>query len=165
MTLRRTALAAIGVVALAVPTVAAAHFGRDNHPSRDNHPGQGSAHGQGQSHAVMYIFKGTYDGGGLVNVTHGNAHARRAGLVGAGDVAFDLTNSKLSVADTNADTLVDANDIVNGDAVLVQARLPKGDPGTQPFAARHLVDQTNPAADDGADDTADGTDDTADGDQ
>jgi hypothetical protein len=58
------------------------------------------------------------------------------------------------VADTNADSIIDATDVLVGDAVVVKARLPKNDPGPQPFAARHLVDQTNAAADDDGGDTA-----------
>ena len=33
-------------------------------------------------------------------------------------------------------------DLQDGDKVLVQARLPRRDPGAAPFAARKLVDQT-----------------------
>ena len=91
---------------------------------------------------MAYICKGTYEGDGLVSVRHGNAHAHKAGLVGE-DVQFDLTGAKLRVADTNADSIIDATDVLVGDAVIVKARLPKHDPGPQPFAARQLVDQTN----------------------
>lgn len=101
-----------------------------------------ASHGHG-SHAVMYVFKGTYAGSGAVDVTHGNGHVKHASLVGT-TVQFDLTNAKLTVGDTNADGTVDASDIVTGDKVVVQARLAKPDPGAQPFAAKHLVDQTNP---------------------
>ena len=89
-----------------------------------------------------------------MSVEHGSAHVRKAGLVGQ-DVQFDLTGAKLGVADTNADSIVDATDVLVGDAVVVKARLPKRDPGSQPFAARHLVDQTNPASEDDAGDIAD----------
>lgn len=105
-------------------------------------PGHGHGHGHGGTHAVSYVFKGTYAGDNSVDVLRGNRHVRRAELVGA-TVGFDLTNTKLTVADTNADGAVDATDVVAGDAVVVKARLPKADPGAQPFAAKHLVDQTN----------------------
>jgi len=98
----------------------------------------------------MYVFKGTYGGSGVVSVDKGNGHVKKADLVGQ-DVQFDLTNARLVVADTNADGSVTADDVASGDRVVVQARLPKQDPGTQPFAAKRLVDQTN-SADDGADD-------------
>jgi hypothetical protein len=136
--LRRSSLAALGVAALAVPAAAIAH------------PGHGHANGHGTSHNVQYVFKGTYDGGGLVTVNSGNRHVRNAELVG--QVQFDLTNTKFSVADTNTDLVIDVNDVLTDDAVVVQARLPRQDPGSQPFAARHLVDQTNPGDDESADD-------------
>jgi hypothetical protein len=110
-------------------------------------PGHGHGHGYGHSkpHNVSYVFKGAYAGSGVVSVAHGNAHARKAGLVGI-DVAFDLTNSKVTVKDTNLDGVSDTSDVLAGDNVVVKAKLPKGDPGVQPFAAKHLVDQTNPDA-------------------
>ena len=132
MTKRTRMLVVIGVTALAVPAYAAAK------------PGHGHANGHGKPHNVMYILKGTYGDGGVVSVTHGNGHAKRAGLVGT-DVTVDLSAAKFTVADTNGDGTADASDVLVGDEVLVQARLPKGDPGVQPFAARHLVDQTNSA--------------------
>ena len=85
-------------------------------------------------------------GGGSVEVSHGNAHVRHASLVDT-TVQFDLSNAKLTVADTNEDGTVDAADLVTGDSVVVKARLPKSDPGPQPFAAKHLVDRTNPPGD------------------
>ena len=132
---RRSALVALGTAALAVPAAAAAH------------PGHGHANGHDKHPNVTYVFKGTYLGVGHFDVTHGNAHVRKNELLG--DVQFDLTGAKLSVADTNSDTLIDPTDVLVDDEVVVKARLPKGDPGSNPYAARHLVDQTNPAADDG----------------
>jgi hypothetical protein len=40
---------------------------------------------------------------------------------------------------------VDLADVVAGDRVVVKAKLPKADPGAQPFTAKQLVDQTHPA--------------------
>jgi len=132
MKVKSKVIGALGVVALALPVAAGAQ------------PGHGHGHGQGQSHSVMYILKGTYSGdGSTVSVNHGNKHARNAGLVGQ-DVQFDFSTAKISVADTNADTVTDLSDVLSGDVVLVQARLPRQDPGAQPLVARHLVDQTNP---------------------
>lgn len=147
---RKTIGAALAVAALAIPAAAVAH------PGHGHGKGHAKEHGQGhgKNHPVSYVFKGTYDGSGLVTVNHGNGHARKAGLVGT-DVQFDLTNTKLSVADTNADSAVDVNDVVAGDHVVVKAKLPRKDPGAQPFAARHLVDQTNPADADQDEDTED----------
>jgi hypothetical protein len=47
------------------------------------------------------------------------------------------------VDDTNADGAETVDDVVVGDKVHVQARLPKADPGPQPFVARKLIDQTH----------------------
>jgi len=142
---RRSALIALGIGAFAIPATAAANNGHGHGPSGN--------HGHGHNPTVMYVFKGSYGGGGLVSVDHGNGAVKKAGLVGQ-DVQFDLSSAKLDVADTNIDGSITADDVVAGDQVLVQARLPKQDPGTQPFAAKHLVDQTNPGdgAGDGSDD-------------
>ena len=134
---------ALGAAALAIPAAAVAH------------PGNGHGNGHSNNPTVSYVFKGTYGGDGLVTVNHGNGHARKAGFVDT-DVQFDLVGAKLSVADTNADTVIDASDVLDGDGVVVQARLGRRDPGPQPFAARHLVDQTNPAADEDDDSGDDG---------
>ena len=133
-------LAVVGAGVLAVPVGAVAH------------PGHG--HASGHDHPVSYVFKGTYGGGGEIGVSHGNAHARRAGLVGQ-DVQFDLSSTRLSVADTNHDAAIDLTDVVSGDRVVVKSKLPRQDPGVQPLAARHLVDQTNPGDQAGDDDPID----------
>jgi hypothetical protein len=142
MTTRRKLIAAIGVAALAIPTVALAK------PHGD--------HGGGKGHnpSVSFNFKGTYAGDGTtVHVTHGNGHAKRAGLVGQ-DATFDFSSAKIEVADTNADTLSDLSDVLTDDSVVVKAKLPMRDAVTQPIAARQLVDQTN-SSDEDDDDSAD----------
>jgi len=158
MSIRARLLTACAAAALAVPAAAIAHPGQG--PAAN--PGQGPGHRHNP--IVTYVFKGTaggassgqsagLQGAGLssvqaalsLQVTHGNAFVRKGGLVGT-SVRFDLTNTRLTVADTNNDGLIDATDVLAGDKVLVQARLPKSDPGAQPFAARHLVDQTHPPA-------------------
>jgi hypothetical protein len=90
----------------------------------------------------MYVFKGTYSGDGNVAVDHGNAHVKKADLVGT-TVSFDLTNAKIVVADNNGDQVKDLTDVANGDQVVVKSRLPRTDPGSQPFTAKQLVDQTH----------------------
>jgi hypothetical protein len=138
MNLRKIFLVALGTGALAVPTAAIAQPGDHGH---------GHGHGGGNGHSgnptVMYVFKGAYDGDGVVSVNHGNGHAKKADLVGQ-DVQFDLSGARLVVADTNADGSTTADDVSNGDHVVVQARLAKQDPGDQPFAAKRLIDQSNP---------------------
>ena len=106
---------------------------------------QGKGHAKNGTKNVMYVFKGTYSGAGAVDVKKGNAHVKRAALTGP--VTFDLTNAKLSVADTDLSGAVDLADVAVGDKVVVKAKLPRKDPGVQPFAAKQLVDQTHPADD------------------
>lgn len=147
--LRRNLATAIGVVALAVPAAALAGAGHGHgHGHGHAHPNHGHGHGH-PNHPVTYVFKGTYNGEGSVHVLHGNVHVKKAGLVGQ-DVQFDLTNARLTVADTNGDNVVDASDVEVGDRVVVKARLPHYDPGSPPYPAKHLVDQTHPPADEGS---------------
>ena len=124
---RKLALVLASVAAVAAPTAAVAKPGN----------------GHGPAKGVSYVFKGTYAGDGVVSVEKGNARVRKNDFVGT-DVTFDLSATKLTVADTNGDTVVTVDDVVVGDKVVVKAKLPKGDPGDGPYAARHLVDQTNP---------------------
>jgi hypothetical protein len=133
--MRRNLIAALGVAALAIPSAAIANQG-------ENH-GHGHGNGQSKTHNVAYVFKGTYEGESMVKVAHGNGRVRKGGFVGQ-IVSFDLSGARITVADTNADQTTDLNDVQVGDAVLVKAMLPKSDPGAQPFAAKHLVDQTHP---------------------
>src|SRR4051794_21210201 len=115
---------------------------------------QGHGHANGKGHAsehskaggkavVMYVFKGTYAGDGSVNVTKGNAHVKKADLIGT--VSFDLSGAKIVVDDNTGDDNRDLSDVDTGDKVVVKARLPKADPGSQPFKAKQLVDQTHAA--------------------
>lgn len=137
---RRGIAVVLGIGALAIPAAAVADPGDHGH---------GHGHGgHGHNPTVSYVFKGTYGADGVVAVNHGNGHVKKAGLVGQ-DVQFDLTNAHLNVADTDGDGSVTAADVTTGDAVVVKARLPKQDPGSQPFAAKQLVDQTNPGGNSG----------------
>jgi hypothetical protein len=133
--MRRTLIAALGVAALAIPSAVVANQG-------ENH-GSGQGQGHSKTHNVAYVFKGTYEGEGKVKVAHGNSRVRKGGFLEQ-IVSFDLTGARITVADTNSDTVTDLNDVQVGDKVLVKAMLPKNDPGTQPFAAKRLVDQTHP---------------------
>lgn len=144
MNLKKTSLIALGIGALAVPAAAVADSGGHGHGHGHAHE---NTHGHGHNPTVMYVFKGTYDGDGVVSVNHGNGHANNTGLV-PGDVSFDLSATNLVVADTNGDGSVTVDDVVAGDKVVVQARLPK-EAGDPPFAAKRLVDQTNAPDDTG----------------
>ena len=119
-------------------------------PADPGSQGQGHGHGHGKSGAhskkggnavVMYVFKGVYAGAGSVDVATGNAHVKRAELLGT--VSFDLAGAKVVVSDTNSDGTANADDVASGDRALVKARLPRKDPGDQPYAAKQLVDQTH----------------------
>jgi hypothetical protein len=134
---------AIGaVLALGTASVALA-----DQPADPGSQGHGHGHASGHSKAsgkavVMYVFKGTYSGDGNVAVDHGNAHVKKADLVGT-TVSFDLTNATIVVADNNADGSKDLTDVASGDRVVVKARLPRLELGSQPFTAKQLVDQTH----------------------
>jgi hypothetical protein len=141
-------LLVIGAVAVASITPAAAIAGNGN--GKGNGQQHAQNHGNTKVHNVTYVFKGTWNAGaGTVTVTRGNAHVRKGGLVGQ-DVQFDLTGAKLVVADTNGDGQLTVDDLKDGDKVVVKARLPRKDPGGQPFKAKMLVDQTNPPVPDGS---------------
>jgi hypothetical protein len=115
--------------------------------------GAPTAHGGGPGpggRTVGYVFKGTFQGpgelaGDAVAVDHTNRHARE---FKGETVAFDFSAAKLSVADTNGDGAVELADVLMGDRVVVKAKLPKSAPGAQPFTAKQLTDETNPAPDD-----------------
>lgn len=131
-------LTCIAVLALGAAPAAIADkpegAGKPDKPAKPDKPGKGKG--------VSYVFKGTYAGSGAVDVTKGNKHADD---FEGQQVVFDFSAAKVSVADTTGDGVTDANDVVVGDSVVVKAKLPKGEEPTQPIAAKHLVDQTNPA--------------------
>ncbi|HWO16460.1 MAG TPA: hypothetical protein VNM89_07085 [Solirubrobacterales bacterium] len=135
--LRRNLIAVLAIAALALPAAAIAHHK------------EGHAKGKGDSKAqnVAYVFKGTYAGNSSVDVKQGNSRVRKGGYVGQ-TVAFDLTDARIVVADFNQDGEKNLDDVQIGDRVLVKARLPRQDPGDQPFDASRLVDQTHNPSDD-----------------
>lgn len=135
MRLRRNLIAVLGVLALAVPAAAIAKNG--------NHANHGRHNGQTKTHNVAYVFKGTYAGESMVAVERGNSRVRKGGLIGQ-TVEFDLSGARIVVADTNGDSARNLDDVQEGDWVLVKARLPRTDPGEQPFEAKRLIDKTHP---------------------
>jgi hypothetical protein len=137
---KRNLLIVVGVLALVVPNAA---IGKSGHGHGHGHGGKDKA---AKNKPKMYVFKGTYNVDGSVHVIQGNGRVRKAQLVGT-DVQFDYANARVIVADTNGDSVSDINDVVSPDAVLVQAKLGKTDPGPQPYAARKLIDRTNPPVD------------------
>jgi len=128
----RNVLVAVGVAAAVIPA-AVSDAKTPESPEAKTH----------KTHAVTYVFKGTFSAG-MVTVTKGNKHVKRAGLVGT-EVAFDFSETRVKVADTNGDGTRELADVSDGDKVVVKARLPRKAPGSGPFAARKLVDQTHVA--------------------
>ncbi|HEY7631996.1 MAG TPA: hypothetical protein VH817_14905 [Thermoleophilaceae bacterium] len=57
-------------------------------------------------------------------------------------MTFDLGFARFVVADTNKDGAHNLAGLADGDHVLVKARLPRKDPGTQPFKARMVIDNS-----------------------
>jgi len=139
--LKNSLLLALGVAVLAFPAGAVAKHG-ENHGKAKGHANGGKAKGHAKPHAVGYLFKGFYAGEGMVEVNRGNAHVRKGGFVGE-TVEFDLSDARIVVRDTNLDGKRDVEDVEEGDWVLVKARLPRTDPGSEPFEARWLIDKTN----------------------
>ena len=132
-------LSCLAILALAAAPAAVAGkpdgVGKPDKPAKPDKPGKGPK-------GVSYVFKGTYSGESAVAVTKGNKHADD---FEGQTVTFDFSAAKVSVADTTGDGGTDVNDVVVGDSVVVKAKLPKGEEPAQPIAAKHLVDQTNPA--------------------
>jgi hypothetical protein len=137
--LRRAA--AIGAV-LALGAAPAALAAKPDDPGSQGQGHDGGHSKKGGKAVVTYVFKGTYAGAGSVDVDHGNAHVKKASLVDT-TVSFDLADARIVVADTNTDGTANADDVATGDRVVVKARLPRKEPGDQPYAAKQLVDQTH----------------------
>jgi hypothetical protein len=148
----RNALVALGVAAIVTPAAVSEGKVRDAKPEHRHGPPASVVEKHADHKAkheakhgakkVAYVFKGTWSADG-VKVLKGNKAVRRAGFVGQ-TVVFDLSAARVVVADNNGDGKRDASDLQDGDKVVVQARLPRRDPGAAPFAARKLVDQTHP---------------------
>ena len=164
----RRAVAVLGAMALTVPTAAVAAPGKGKAPAeadattrtessvktRNDSTAKAESRVKTKAKAkakakkvklATYIVKGVYDEAGQVDVTSGNSHAKRAGLIRA-DVAFDFTQAKLVVADTDNDGEVTVRDFQAGDKVTVQLKLPRS-VGAGPYVARKVIDRTHPPVD------------------
>jgi hypothetical protein len=145
--IRRNLLIGLGVAALAVPAGAVAKQSED-------HGNKGKGKGHAKAKGVAYVFKGTYTGAnetdsthGSVEVAKGNSRVRKGGFIGE-TVEFDFTDARFVVADgPDEGEDRDLEDVQVGDRVLVKAKLPRKEPGDQPFPAKRLVDQTHPPTD------------------
>ena len=114
--------------------------------------------GKSQGHKVSLLLRGSWSGGEL-QVKGGNRAARRAGLVGQ-SVSLDLAGAKLRVKDRNGDGARDEEDLQDGDRVVVQVRVARGDVASGTLTVRKLVAHAQ-ADDDSADDPADDSGDDA----
>ena len=151
----RGVVAVLGAAALTIPSAAVAAPGKGKGSAKsDDAPAKAQKRGKAKSKAkakkvrtVTYVLKGRYDAEGNLDVTGGNSHTRRAGLIGE-EVELDLSKARLSVADTNGDDEVTIAYLVAGDKLVVQVKLPRRSPGAGPYVARKVVDQTHPRVDD-----------------
>jgi hypothetical protein len=172
----------LGAAVLAIPGTALAKgdhgkgHGKEkakSHQEAEKHGKKGKAKKDKAAKGKSFVFKGVYEGEGVVAVASGNGRVRKGGFVGQ-DVTFDLSAAKLVVADSDGVPGITADDVQAGDKVLVQARLPRGTKAPEPaedaeastddepaageapaaFKARKLVDLSRPPVsdDDDADD-------------
>ena len=132
--------AALGAAALLLPSAALGKSGKHEKHAKKEHAKKEHA----KKKLSNWVFKGIWHADGTVTVSGGNARVRKN----------DLTGAKLRAADSDADGTVTVADLVEGDKVVVKARLPRTDIGEGPYAAEKLVDQTHPA-DDASDDADD----------
>jgi len=171
----------LGAAVLAVPgsAIAKGDHGKGSGKEKAKSHQKAEKHSKGKkdkkakaAKGKTFVFKGVYKGAGVVTVGSGNGRVRKGGFVGQ-DVTFDLSAAKLVVADSDGVPGVTLADVLAGDKVLVQAKLPKGTKAAAPVAAksdddaageeapaglkaRKLVDLTRPpAASGGDDDSAD----------
>jgi hypothetical protein len=164
---KRIPALALSAALLAVPAAATAKGGEHGKHEKKQHVSKHDAKGKSKgkkAHTVKYVFKGTFAAPGTVTVTSGNAHVRKGGFVGQ-DVAFDLADARIVVADTNGDGERNLADVKDGDKVLVQARVarktkyaaPAEGESSEALVARKLVDK---AGETSGDDEATGGDST-----
>ena len=147
----------LGAAVLAIPGTAVAKgdhgkgHGKAKQEKAEHH--KGHEHGKKDKASKKakkpknFVFRGVYKGDGVVTVVSGNGWVRKGGYVGK-DVAFDLSAAKLIVADTDGVPGVTAADVLAGDVVLVQARLPRGTKA--PVEAPEPEDNTAEASGDDA---------------
>jgi len=160
---KRMIAVVLGAAVLAVPGTAIAGPGKANDKAAEKVAKQESKTTKGKKDkpskakkAVTFVFKGVYNGAGVVTVQSGNAHAKKGGYVGK-DVTFDLASAKVVAAEFDNVAGVTAADLQVGDQVLVQARLARGTKApaaeaSEPAAivARKVVDKTHPPVEDDA---------------
>jgi hypothetical protein len=161
---KRMIAVVLGATALALPGTAVAGSGTDRpaekvakqeHKTKKGKKDKSSK----AKKAVTFVFKGVYNGDGVVTVQSGKAHAKKGGYVGT-DVTFDMASAKVVAAEFDNVPGLTAADLQIGDQVLVQARLPRGtkapaaaEEGAEPvepapIVARKVIDKTHPPVED-----------------
>jgi hypothetical protein len=141
--------------ALAVLTLPAAAAAKPKPTAKHERTADHGGHAKPQ-HKVSLLLRGTWSGDAM-QVKGGNRAARRAGLVGQ-SVSLDLVSAKLRVRDTNGDGARDAEDVRDGDRVVVQVRMAAGDATDGTLTVRKLVARAD-GGDSGAGADDQGTDD------
>jgi hypothetical protein len=149
--------ATLCAAALLVPAVSLAKPGH-GHGKRDVAGQKGKRLAKGKAKRVTFVFKGALAaidpgaGSATVAVEKGNRWARRyVQQAGSADVAFDLSQAELFVADVNASGAGDLADTAVGDQVIVQAKLAKNTEVAATgasLAARRLIDLSKPPVSD-----------------
>lgn len=156
---RSALIVGLGIAALAIPAGAVAAHGESHGKAKgherngapegnagngaaNGNAGNGKTKGHARAQTVGYLFKGFYAGDGMVEVKRGNSHVRRGGFLGE-TVEFELAEARIVARDADGDGERTAADLEEGDWVLVKARLPRREPGSQPFDARWLIDKTS----------------------
>lgn len=141
-------IATAAALALAVTPAALAKKGSESNAKGKEKSALKGQNGKGKSKAKTVVVKGTVVSADAATVTVNVTKGNRRGRDYLGEVTFTLADAKLSVADSNADGVVDGTDLLVGDKVVVQAKLPARAEGDLSYPARKVVDQTNPAEDD-----------------
>ncbi len=143
----------LGAAVLAVPGTALAKgdhgkgHGKDkakSHQKADKRGKKDKAKKQKAAKGKTFVFKGVYEGEGVVAVTSGNGRVRKGGFVGQ-DVTFDLSSAKLLVADSDGVPGITPADVQAGDKVLVQSRLPRGTKAPKPVEEAKASTDDEPA--------------------
>jgi hypothetical protein len=151
----KPSLAVLGAAALvAFPAGATAKGGHSGGKGKGGDKAAERTKAPKKPKVSTYEFRGVVvavgAGGVQVEVTGGNSRARK--LVGR-TLTFDVSRSKLKVADVNGDAKRDLADVAAGDRVKVQAKLPRGGvDATQVLPARQFVDKGPTGAPKPADD-------------
>ena len=122
---KRFATVAMAVALLAMPAVAVAGHGQGKGKWQEKAGQKKAAKGKKAPKPKHFLFKGVYEGEGVVAVAKGNSAVRKGGFVGQ-DVTFDMSAAKVHAAESDGIAGLNMGDLKVGDVVTVHARLPRG---------------------------------------